>query len=245
MDYSLGNQSSVLSDVSKFRKVKIGMVKAVFIDFYGTVVHEDGEVIKKVTQEIFDTGKVKDKSEVGAYWWNEFQLAFNNSYGDNFKKQRELEYQSLDKTVQHFNSTADAKALSNLMFAHWIKPPIFKEAKQFFEICPVPIYVVSNIDRDDVLKAIEFIGLKPNGVFTSEDAKSYKPRKELFEFAMKNTGLSARQVVHIGDSLSSDVKGASAVGINAIWINRSGREVPEGVNSVRDLLEVYNTDFFK
>ena len=23
------------------------MVKAVFIDFYGTVVHEDGEVIKK------------------------------------------------------------------------------------------------------------------------------------------------------------------------------------------------------
>ncbi len=37
------------------------MVKAVFIDFYGTVVHEDGEVIKKVAQEIFDTGKVRDK----------------------------------------------------------------------------------------------------------------------------------------------------------------------------------------
>ena len=36
------------------------MVKAVFLDFYGTIVHEDGEVIKKVSQEIFDTGKVKD-----------------------------------------------------------------------------------------------------------------------------------------------------------------------------------------
>ncbi len=49
------------------------MIKAVFIDFYGTVVHEDGEVIKQVSQEIYSTGKVTDKSEIGTYWWNEFQ----------------------------------------------------------------------------------------------------------------------------------------------------------------------------
>jgi len=47
------------------------------------------------------------------------------------------------------------------------------------------------------------------------------------------------------DSLSGDVKGASSVGINAIWINRSGREIPEGVIAVGNLLEVYNTDLFK
>lgn len=221
------------------------MVQAVFIDFYGTVVHEDGEVIRKISQEIFDTGKVRDRSEIGAYWWNEFQTAFLSAYGDNFETQRELEYQSLDKTLQYFNSTADAKILSNKMFEHWIKPPIFEESKQFFEMCPVPVYIVSNIDRDDILKAIEFHGLRPMGVFTSEDAKSYKPRKELFEFALRSTGLSAEQVVHIGDSMSSDIKGVSSVGINAVWINRSDREVPDGVSSVRNLLEVYDTDYFK
>lgn len=221
------------------------MVQAVFIDFYGTVVHEDGEVIRKISQEIFDTGKVRDRSEIGAYWWNEFQTAFLSAYGDNFETQRELEYQSLNKTLQYFNSTADAKILSNKMFEHWIKPPIFEESKQFFEMCPVPVYIVSNIDRDDILKAIEFHGLRPMGVFTSEDAKSYKPRKELFEFALRSTGLSAEQVVHIGDSMSSDIKGASSVGINAVWINRSDREVPDGVSSVRNLLEVYDTDYFK
>ena len=221
------------------------MVKAIFIDFYGTVVHEDGEVIKQVSQEIFDTGKVNDKSEIGSYWWNEFQTAFTSAYGENFQTQRELEYQSLDKTIQYFNSSADAEALSNLMFEHWVNPPIFEESKQFFEISPVPIYIVSNIDRDDILQAVEFHGLEPNGVFTSEDAKSYKPRKELFEFALNSTGLSAEQVVHIGDSLSSDVKGASSVGINTIWVNRSGREIPEGVIAVESLLEVYNTNFFK
>lgn len=96
-----------------------------------------------------------------------------------------------------------------------------------------------------MLKAIEYHGLKPDGVFTSEDAKSYKPRKELFELALNTVGVSAEEVVHIGDSLGSDVKGASALGINTIWINRSGKEVPKGVISVENLMEVYDTEFFK
>lgn len=48
------------------------MVKAIFIDFYGTVVYEDGAVIKVVTQEIFDFGIAENTSETGAYWWKEF-----------------------------------------------------------------------------------------------------------------------------------------------------------------------------
>ena len=94
------------------------MIQAVFIDFYGTVVHEDGEVIRKVSQEIFDSGNVQDKSEIGTYWWNEFQTAFLFAHGDNFRTQRELEYQSLHKTIQHFESAADVGELSNMMFEH-------------------------------------------------------------------------------------------------------------------------------
>lgn len=221
------------------------MVKAVFIDFYGTIVHEDEKVIQKISQEIFDTGIAKSLSEIDSYWWKAFQTAFISSYGDTFETQRQLEYQSLNETVQHFHSTADAKLLSNLMFEHWVKPPIFEESKQFFEICSVPVYIVSNIDRADILKAIAFHGLTPAEVFTSEDAKSYKPRKELFEFALNNTGLSANQIIHIGDSLSSDIKGASSVGINAIWINRNGKDIPEGVNAVENLLQIFDTDYFQ
>ena len=90
-----------------------------------------------------------------------------------------------------------------------------------------------------MIDAIEFHGLKPNGIFTSEDARAYKPRKELFELALRKTGLRADQVVHIGDSISSDVQGASQVGISAIWVNRGGREVPEGVTAVSNLLEIF------
>ena len=55
------------------------MIKALFVDFYGTVVHEDGAVIKVITQMIKDTGDGSDTSEIGSFWWNDFQTMFLNS----------------------------------------------------------------------------------------------------------------------------------------------------------------------
>ena len=214
-------------------------IKAFFVDFYGTIVHEDGEVIKKITKIIMDTGKVGNHSDIDFFWWKDFQTMFMNSYGDTFETQRALEEKSLVHTLERFNSNANAKELSEMMFAHWVKPPIFEDSKEFFEKSPLPVYVVSNIDTSDILEAIAYHGLKPAGVFTSEDAKSYKPRKELFELALKRTGLKANEVIHIGDSVSSDVKGASVVGIRALWLNRFGKNVPDGVESIKSLMDAY------
>lgn len=61
------------------------MKKAIFLDFYGTVVHEDGENVQKISKTIFDTGEAENTSEIGAYWWNEFSTLFTNAYGENFK----------------------------------------------------------------------------------------------------------------------------------------------------------------
>ena len=215
------------------------MIKAVFTDFYGTLAHEDGEIVKRISDEIFDTGKADDISDIGAYWWERFQSLFSSSYGEDFRTQRELEYTSLEDTIKHFCSTADAGKLSELMFSHWQKPPVFADTLPFFEKCPVPVCIVSNIDRCDVMSALDHIGVKPRGIFTSEDARSYKPRKELFLYALNKTGLAPHEVIHVGDSLSSDVKGAELAGIKAVWLNRGGREVPEGVNSVRVLTELF------
>lgn len=213
------------------------MIKAFFLDFYGTVVHEDGEIIKKITQIIYDTGKAENMSEIDAFWWKDFQSMFINSYGDSFETQRALEKKSLVHTLEKFCSTANVDELCDYMFEHWTKPPIFEDSLEFFDMTPIPIYIVSNIDTADIFKAIEFNRLTPAGVFTSEDAKAYKPRKELFELALRSTGLKEDEVIHIGDSLSSDIRGASSVNIKALWLNRFGKKVPDGVESIVSLLE--------
>ena len=160
---------------------------------------------------------------------------FLNSYGESFETQRALEERSLVHTLEKFGSHADPGELSEMMFAHWVKPPIFEDSKEFFEKSTLPIYIVSNIDTADIMQAIDYHSLKPAGVFTSEDARSYKPRKELFELALQKTGLKPDEVVHIGDSISSDVKGASALGINTLWLNRFGKSIPDGIKSISGL----------
>ena len=77
-------------------------IKAFFVDFYGTVVHEDGEVIKKITEIIFKTGKSENPSEIGSFWWNDFQTMFMNSFGETFETQRALEEKSLVHTLEKF-----------------------------------------------------------------------------------------------------------------------------------------------
>lgn len=221
------------------------MLKAVFLDFYGTLVYEDGEKIHKIVSKVCSSGKEPDSSKVIPFWGEQFASECKVSFGENFKTQRAIEYSSLAATVQQFDAEIDIHGCLEELFQYWRTSPLFEETKIFLNICPLPFYIVSNIDRADVLAALSFHGIEPKGVFTSEDAKSYKPRKELFELALQKTGLKPDEVVHIGDSLSSDVQGGGAVGLHTIWLNRRGKEVPEDITSVKNLMEAYDTDLFQ
>lgn len=220
------------------------MIKALFFDFYGTIVHEDGVIIDEITTIISNTENGANKLIIGSYWWKVFQELCMNSFGNNFKTQKELEIESLEMTLEKFESNASANELSQKMFKHWRKPPIFEDAANFLKSCNLPYYIVSNIDTDDVVAAIQYHGLAPIKIFTSEDAKSYKPHTELFEMALKETNLNPQEVVHIGDSLNSDIKGASSLGINTIWMNRNNKEIPNGVVAVVSFNDILNTPFF-
>ena len=66
------------------------MVQAVFCDFYGTLVHEDGEVINTICQEIMRTGRAENTRQIAGYWWDVFQEACRLSCGDAFETQRQL-----------------------------------------------------------------------------------------------------------------------------------------------------------
>ena len=222
------------------------MLKAIFADFYGTIVYEDGPIIKVICERIQQTGKVENISDIDSYWRTEFQQLFINSYWGSFRTQRVLEYESLVKTVEHFKSTENPHELSNYMFEYWSKPPIFEDGKEFIEKSPVPVYIISNIDNCDIESAIKLHGLAPTGVYTSENAKSYKPRREIFEMALGEIGLQSNEVIHIGDSINSDIKGAEALGIQAVWLNRFRKSNPNNYTNVKGLIEVFSMfDFSK
>lgn len=79
------------------------MIKAFFLDFYGTVVYEDGEIVKKISQLIYETGKADSPSEIDSFGGMISRL-ISNSHGNNFQTQRELEKKSIKHTLEKFAS---------------------------------------------------------------------------------------------------------------------------------------------
>lgn len=207
--------------------------RAVFLDFYGTLVHEDDDIIPLICERIRESASIECMNqEIGRYWWSEFSRIFRSSHGEGFKLQRTIGLESLAETIRHFGSGARAEEIIGLQFEHWIRPRLYPDTKPFLDSLRrtgTPVYILSNIDRSDIEYAVSYHGIHAQGILTSEDARAYKPRPELFRKALMQYQLKADEVIHIGDSLTSDVQGAQSLGIAAMWLNRLGKPQAEGI----------------
>lgn len=217
-------------------------IQALFLDCYGTIVHEDDDIIPIVCNLVKESASIEcTEREIGNYWWKQLSRMFHESWGDQYELQRNLSIRSLQETLQFFQSDLRAEEIIQVQFQHWVKPGIFADTKPFLEALEIPVYILSNIDTADVLEALQFHQLDVAGVITSEEVRSYKPRPEMFREALGRFRLNSNEVLHIGDSLHSDVQGAQNASIQAIWLNRKQRVVPEDRtpdNVCHHLLEV-------
>ncbi|MFC4776107.1 HAD family hydrolase [Paenibacillus sp. GCM10023252] len=217
--------------------------KAIFLDFYGTLVHEDDEIIPMICKEVKETALEEcEVSDIGSHWWKVFSNMFQNSYGDSFRTQRELGIRSLSETISRYKANCDVSEIIQKQFDHWCKPKIYDDTLPFLQsLHGYQIYIISNIDTADIHKAATYHGIQVNEIVTSEDVKSYKPRPEIFLEVLSRHNLSANEVLHIGDSYTSDVGGANNAGIKSVWLNRLSKKKPEGTEPnyiCKDLREV-------
>ena len=140
--------------------------------------------------------------------------------------------------LQHFEADFDSDALSQVLFEYWERPSIFPESKEVLAKCKIPICLVSNIDNADLQSALRHNNLSFDWIVTSEDCAAYKPRREIFERALSILDLRAAEVLHVGDSLNSDVRGAKSLEIPVLWVNRKKK----GLSFIDEAPEYVSTD---
>ncbi len=68
-----------------------------------------------------------------------------------------------------------------------------------------------------------------NFVVFAQDVGVEKPDAKMFLTACKEAGCTPSELVHVGDSLASDVAGANGVGAVSVWLNRDGGENDSGI----------------
>jgi putative hydrolase of the HAD superfamily len=99
------------------------------------------------------------------------------------------------------------------------------------------LYAVSNWDIQlaRVLNDLGWMGYF-DGVVVSAVLGVEKPEGEIFEEALRVSGLDRDWVVHVGNDPVTDVKGASEAGLDTVFVDRSGvGEAPGATYVIPDL----------
>lgn len=132
----------------------------------------------------------------------------NSTCGNNQQKKTltdlatEIGNDFLILTSKHFRLLPDAEYVVRMLAKHY------------------PLTVVSNGFGEVQYKKIRLSGLQEcfAHVVLSEEVGVQKPNPLIFEKALQLNGLTAEQVLMIGDSYGSDIQGAIAAGIDQLWI---------------------------
>ena len=109
-----------------------------------------------------------------------------------------------------------------------------------------PLTIVTNGFIEVQYEKFDKSGLKDyfSHIVLSEEVGCQKPNPRIFEEALRLNGLSADEVVMVGDSWYSDIQGAINAGIDQIWIRKSKDPLPEGqsatylVQSLSEVMEI-------
>ena len=102
------------------------------------------------------------------------------------------------------------------------------------------VIVTNNVTSEQQLKLAR-CGLLPyvDALITSEDVGVTKPDARIFQAALASAGVEPADAVMLGDSWVTDVTGARAAGLRAVWLNRVGSASPEpawdGVREIQSL----------
>ena len=81
-------------------------------------------------------------------------------------------------------------------------------------------------------------------IIFSQEYGVEKPDPKIFQITLEKAGCSKQELLHVGDSLETDITGAIKAGINCVWLNRRslknnlGVKIDYEISSLLELLEI-------
>ena len=84
------------------------------------------------------------------------------------------------------------------------------------------ITLVTNSGDDLIAPTVARIGVPFDHVVTAEQARAYKPSRQLFKYAYRTMGVAPDETVHVAMGMYWDMKARHELGLRGIWVNRRG-----------------------
>ena len=213
------------------------MIKAVFLDYTGTIIEEGGPDGMEMLKRCWKNSDIESMEAMLAYWWKLIKAYEVVSYKESYITEDEIVDRALAECAEKIHLKENFAELHRLCQRFWMYAPAFPDTKEFFDKCSVRIFVISNNGLSYVEEGMRDKDLHPAGIICGDMVRAYKPHEEIFLKALEVSGLNAEEVIHIGDSVTSDVAGAVRAGITPVLLDRQGDKSCEGVTMIHSLTE--------
>lgn len=149
----------------------------------------------------------------------------------------------VDATFQGLTDRPPSETFFDELYARFAAPDAWRV---FDDVVPtlkalashgLELGVISNWDERlrpllEQLKLADYF----KAIVVSREVHAAKPSRAIFRHAVRNLGLPPEGILHVGDDLSMDVRGAQAAGLSALLLKRRDGTAKEGqIKSLRDL----------
>ena len=216
------------------------MIKALTFDAAGTLIRTAEPVATVYARLLATYGHTLDESRLALRFPEAFATAGDPDFvafpnGD--LAERKWWRQIVESCVR--GPVSDAAF--NELFSHYAEPSAWEVMPGVLETLRrakglgYRLAVVSNFDSrlHGLLRGLGLVSWF-EVIVTSADAQARKPSPQIFLHALKQLGLSAHEVCHVGDSESLDVRGAAAAGINAFLIDEKNHDLRKFLSHVEE-----------
>ena len=210
------------------------MIKAVFFDFYNTLVKfwPPLEQIQQITCREFGLN-VSAEGITRGYAVADVLFNRENEIRPLALRSEQDRLEFFTKYEKMILENAGLSVTSDLARRIWeMASSVPKEFTPFGDTVPAlsqlhadgyQLGIISNLRRDmsEICQRLG-IGQYLDFVVSSEDAGAEKPNASIFMAALERATVAPEEAVHVGDQHRSDVLGARAVGIHPVLIDRGG-----------------------
>ncbi len=224
-------------------------MKAIIFDAFGTLIKvTKGNSAGVIMKHITDSGAEVEKEAFLKEWKAYYKARTLEACG--FMTEREIFIARIQMFYDRYRVHRSAEADADELLTGAFKREAYPEVKLVLEklMQSYSVFIGSNTDNDVLESVMRKNDIKVHKVYTSEDLKCYKPDVRFYQQILEENQLLPQEVIFVGDTVTDDILGPKALGINTVLIDRTGTIGELGqdatITDLSELLEKINDTYF-
>jgi putative hydrolase of the HAD superfamily len=213
-------------------------LRAVFFDVGNTLIYARPSVSEVCRQILAEAGHIRDLGVIDSYMplvdaYYEERYAEDDGFWTDEERTSSVWVGMYSLLCRELGIEDEAITIARRVYDEFGRPErwaLYEDVAPAFERLRergLAVGIISNWDSR-LVRLLHGLGLESllTDIVSSADVGLHKPDPRIFELACERIGVSPHEAAHVGDHHYADVLGATAVGMQAVLIDRHGGADP-------------------